>query len=142
MTKKIFTTVKNLLFGSYVIHHSHVTSKIIGYAHYFYNQKIRENQSAIPTIAHNLFSFDFLFVLKGIRHCVWQTKQLNIGGSKCKMFVQNANIGSQMKFIDTIKYYHQSLASLAKSVDQIKTSRIRSSCQKFIKKIQLILQTF
>ena len=39
-----------------------------------------------------------------------------------------------MKFIDTIKYYQQSLASLAKSVDQTKKSRIRSSCQKFTKK--------
>ena len=32
--------------------------------------------------------------------------------------VQYASIGSQVKFIDTIDYYNQSLSSLAKSVDE------------------------
>ena len=43
--------------------------EIIGYAHCFCNLKIRENQNAILVIAHNLFSFDFFFVVKGIRPC-------------------------------------------------------------------------
>ena len=50
VTKKIFTSVKNLLFGSYVIHHSHVTGEIIGYVHWFCNLKITENQNAIPAM--------------------------------------------------------------------------------------------
>ena len=67
VTKNFFTSAKNLSFSSYNIHHSHVTGKIIGYAYFFCNQKVRENQNAIPIIAHNLFSFDFFFVVKGIR---------------------------------------------------------------------------
>lgn len=52
-TKNFFTHVKNLLFGCYVIHHSHLMGEITGYAHCFCNLKIRENQNAIPVIAHN-----------------------------------------------------------------------------------------
>ena len=58
---------------------------------------------------------------------------MNIGGSN-HTNVQYTNIDSQVKFIDKIKYYQQSLASLAKSVDQTEKSRIRSSHQKFIEK--------
>ena len=40
---------------NYAIHHSHVTVEIIGYAHYFYNEKVRENYFKIPVVAHNFF---------------------------------------------------------------------------------------
>lgn len=69
----------SLIYGSYVIHHSHVTGKINGYAHDFCNQKVRENKKVILVFPHNIFSFNFFFVLKSIRLCVWKTKQLNIG---------------------------------------------------------------
>ena len=75
------------------------------------------NTNLTPIFAHNLFSFDFFFVVKGIRLCVWCTKQLNIGGTNLTN-VQYANIGSQVKFIDTFKYYNQSILSLAKSADE------------------------
>ena len=42
-----------------VIHHSHVTGKIIGYAHNFCNLKCKENYFTIPVMAHNQFRFDF-----------------------------------------------------------------------------------
>ena len=48
-----------LIFSKNVIHHSHISGKIIGYAHGFYNQKVRENKKQISVIAHNLFDFDF-----------------------------------------------------------------------------------
>ena len=79
ITKTFLDDVKNIFFTSHVIHHSHVTGKIIVYAQDFCNKKIRENQNPIPVFAHNFFSFDFFFVVKDIRLCVWRTKQLNIG---------------------------------------------------------------
>ena len=91
--------------------------------------------------AHKLFSFGFFFVVKGIRLCVWQTKQLNSGGSSLAN-VHYANIGSQVKFIDTIKHYLQSLSSLAKSADENKKANIRNSCQKFIEKNTTYLTFF
>ena len=97
---------KDLIYGGYVIPHSHVTGEVIGYTHDFCNKKIRENHNLILVFAHNLFSFNFFFVLKGTRLCVWRTKQLNIGGTNLTN-VQYAYIGNQVKFFDTMKYYQQ-----------------------------------
>ena len=90
--------------------------KIVGYAHDFCNKKLKENQNKIPVLTHNLFRFDFFFVVKGLRLCVWRTKNLNIGVRNLT-HVQYANIGNQVKFIDTTKYYQQSLSSLAADAD-------------------------
>ena len=35
VTKDFFKSVRNLLYGSHIIHHSHVTGKIVGYTHDF-----------------------------------------------------------------------------------------------------------
>ena len=120
VTKKNFSSVSDLLFGSYVIHNSHVTREMSVYAHGFCNKNLRETQNLIP-----------VFAQKGIRLCVWQTKQLNIGGANLTN-VQYGNIGSQVKFIDTMKYYQRSLSSLAKSAYENEIASIRNSCQKFI----------
>ena len=70
VTKKFFSSVNHLLFGSYVIHHSHVTGEIAAYARDFFNKKLKETQNLIPVFAHNLFTFDFFFAVKGIKLCV------------------------------------------------------------------------
>lgn len=57
----------------YVIHHSHIMEKIIGYAHPYCSRKVRENYCKRPVKAYNLFKFDFLFLLKGLRSGVWKT---------------------------------------------------------------------
>ena len=59
------------------------------------------------------------------------TKQLYIGGTNLTN-VQYANIGLQVKFIDTMKYYQQSLSSPVKSADENEIANLRNSCQKFI----------
>ena len=112
-----------------MIHHFHVSSQIIGYAHDFCNKKIGKNQTLIPAFAHNLFSFDFFFVVKGVRFCMWRTKQFNIG-EKNLTNVPYANISNQVKFIDTIQYYQQSLSALAKNVNEMEKKN-----KKFLLKI-------
>ena len=62
------------------IHHSHVTGKIIGYAHNFCNLRCKENYYTIPVFAHNQFRFDFFLSLKGFRPSVWETTDVSIGG--------------------------------------------------------------
>ena len=120
------------MFGEIVIYYLHVSGQIIGYAHDFCNRQLKENQKLIPVFAHNLFSFDIFFVVKGIRLCVWRTKSLNIGERSLKN-VHYANIGNQVKFIDTIKYYQQSLSSLASNADKTEKLNIQR-CEKFIRK--------
>ena len=74
---------------------------IIGYAYNLCNHNVRGNRNQISGIAHNLFGFDFLFFLKGLRIRVWQTINLFIGGSNLTN-INFENIGEQIKFIDCI----------------------------------------
>ena len=39
VTKEFFNSVKDLNYGGYAIHHSHVIGEIIGYAHDFFNNE-------------------------------------------------------------------------------------------------------
>ena len=43
------------------LHHSHITGKIMGYAHDFCNMIVRENQNHFSCIAHNFFGFYMYF---------------------------------------------------------------------------------
>ena len=66
-------------------------------------------------IAHNLFGFDMFFFIKGYKATAWGTKDLNIGGTKLT-HINYGNIGVEVKFTDTIKYYQKSLAELASNL--------------------------
>ena len=52
-------------------------------------------------IAHNLFKFDFFFLLKGLRSGVWKTKDINMG-VKNPSDVNFISIGNQIQFVETI----------------------------------------
>ena len=58
-------------------------------------------------IAHNLFGFDTFFLIKGYHARAWGTEDLNIGGTNLT-HINYENIGGEVKFIDTIKYYQKS----------------------------------
>ena len=104
--------VCNIIFEREVIHLSHITGKIIGYA-----RKARENKNKVSITARNLFGFDLLFFFKGLRLGVWRTTNSSIDGSLLTN-INFANIGEQIRFIDTIKYYQQSLSTLAASLTE------------------------
>ena len=70
VTKDFISIILNILNGQTVLHHSHMTGKVIGYAQDFCNKRLKENENLVLAFAHNLFSFDILFVIKGIRLCV------------------------------------------------------------------------
>ena len=61
----------------------------------------------------NLDLIFFLF-LKGFRPTVWETTDISIGG-KNPTNVNFVIIKNQVRFIDTVKYFQQSLGSLAAS---------------------------
>lgn len=123
--KDFFKSIRSLLYGSHVINYSQVTNEIVSYVHDFCNKKVQENQSLIPVFANNLFSFEFFFVAKSIRLCVWRKKQLSIVGTNLTN-VQYARIDTQVKFIDTTKYYQQSLSN------DVEKKNIRQSCKRLI----------
>ena len=130
VSRNFFDSVLNLTLGDVVLHHSHIDGRIFGYVHDFCNQKVKESRPLIPVIAHNLFKFDFFFVLKVLRLCVWKTKDVSIGDRNLTD-IQNATIGDQVKFIDTVKYYQQSLANLAENCDKVVRENIKKSSLQF-----------
>ena len=113
-----------------VVHHSHVRGKIIGYAHDFCNEKCRENYFTIPVIAHNQFRFDFFCFLKGIRPSMWETKEICIDGNATS--INYAIIRNQLQFISSVKYFQQSLASLADSMTDTERENVRKTCKRFL----------
>lgn len=102
-TLDLFENVHRAINVKIHLHHSHGTGKIHGYAYDFCNIKIRENQTLFSCAVPNFSGFDMFFVLKGIRLSVWETQDLNIGGSGLSN-INFASLGSQVKFIDTMKY--------------------------------------
>ena len=97
------------------LHHSHIPGKILGYVHDFCNWTVRENKTELSFIAHNLFGFDAFYFLKGFQASVWGTKNLRVGGNRLTS-IKYMNInGGEIKFIDTLKHYQTSLASLTKT---------------------------
>ena len=59
MSKNFVENLKGIMNNKIHIHHSHINGEIIGYAHSYCNQKVRENKSKVSLIAHNILKFDF-----------------------------------------------------------------------------------
>ena len=108
-----------------MVHHSHVSGKIVSFVH-FCNQKVRENYYSIPVIAHNQFRFNFFFFMQGFRPTVWETTDIKIGAKNASN-INFAAIGNQVRFIDTIKYFQQSLPNLASSMNDVEKQSIRDT---------------
>ena len=66
ISEKFLSNMIAIVRNQRVIHHSHVTGKILGYAHNFCNQKRKENYYTIPIMAHNQLRFDFSFFKKAL----------------------------------------------------------------------------
>ena len=92
---------------------------------------MRENYYTIPVIAHNQFRFDFFFFLKGIRPTVWETSRIKIG-SKNASNINIELIGNQVRFIDTIKYFQQSLGNLGASMTDTEKNNIKKAFERVL----------
>ena len=112
------------------LHHSHITGEIHGYSHDYCNWKYRENKHYVTLIGHNFLGFDIFYMVKGYRSVCWGTKDFNMGGTNLTN-VNFANIGSQVKIIDTLKYYQSTLASITATADEIEKSNIKKTIQNF-----------
>ena len=118
-TKIFFENVYWVINVKVHLHHSHVTGEILGYIHDFCNLKVSGNQTPFTCIAYYFFKFDMFFLLKGVKIPVWNTRDINIGGNGLTA-INFAKFGTQVKFIDTIKYYLKSLGKLASITDLLK----------------------
>ena len=64
--------------------------------------------------AQFFFGFDMYFFIRRYRAAAWNSKNLNSGGTGPTR-INFANINNTHKFIDTLKYYQQSLPQLRKT---------------------------
>ena len=115
------------------IHHSHITGEIIGHEHDFCNLKMRENNIFIPLIGHNFLGFGISYMVKGFRSSVWGTDELRMGGKKL-INMNFANISTQVKIIDTLKYYQTSLANISSTVTVEEKKNIEETVDLYLKK--------
>ena len=60
-----------------------------------------------------------------------QTRDITIGG-KSPTELNFASIGNQVQFLDTIKYFQQSLSGLASSLTDKEKEAIYGECEKFL----------
>ena len=63
--------------------------------------------------------------IRGYRAKAWNSKDLNIGGTGLTK-INFANINNTHKFIDTLKYYQQSLSQLTKTASEEEKESIKN----------------
>ena len=130
-TKNMFNKLYKVINSKVHLHHSHIPGEVIGNSHDFCNWKVRENQPGVSLIGHNFLGFDIFYMVKGYRSTCWGTKDLNMGGTTNVNF---ANISSQVKIIDTLKYFQTTLANLAATANDNEKNNIKKLTQQFLEK--------
>ena len=72
-----------------------------------------------------------VFLTKEIRLSAWGTKHINIDRNGLTS-VNFANIRSQVKFIDTMKYFLVRLGKLASTLDDVEKNRVEKQTLYFL----------
>ena len=80
------------------------------------------------------------FLLKGIRLLMWGMKDINIGGGGLGN-INFASLGSQLKFIDTMKYYLSSLGSLPSTLNDVEKMHVKKLTLQFLNQRDYFSQT-
>ena len=113
-SNKFFEVVYHLMFVKIHLYHSHVTSKILGYSDNFCNWWVEENHICISCLVDNFLGFDTYFLIKGIKLSAWETKYINVDRSNITK-ITFANVGTQVKFENTLMFYQKSLGQLSQT---------------------------
>ena len=109
-----------------------MTGKILGYVHDFCNWRLRENETDFVIFVHNFFGFDMYFLWKGFQATAWGPKDINLGGRNLTS-TNFANIGSETKFINTLKYYQKSLRQLAATLSVNEKLAVQKLTEQFLR---------
>ena len=85
--------------------------------------------SEIPFVAHNFFGFDLFYFMKTYIASAWCSKELNIGGINLTLY---GNINSEIKLIDSLKFYEQSLGELSSTLTPEERTAVKNLAEKFL----------
>ena len=75
--------------------------------------------------------------MKGLRAGSWRTRDIFVGG-KNPTDINFGHLGDQVVFIDSIKYFQQSLGTLAETMTDNEKLAIRKECKKFVLKDEVL----
>ena len=64
LSKSFIKNLKGIMNNKTYIYHSHISGKIISYAHSFCKAKVRENKYKMTVVTLNFFRFDFFFFIE------------------------------------------------------------------------------
>ena len=90
----------------------------------------QENRK-ISFIAHIFIGFDLFYFIKAYIACAWRSKELNIGGNNLT-HANYGNISSEIKLIDSLKFYQRSLGELSSTLTNIEKNAIKNVTEKFL----------
>ena len=81
LSKKFIDNLLGILDSTYQLHHSHVRGKNNRFCSQLLQPKC---YFKIPVVAHNLFRFNFFFLVKGLTSDMWRTRDIKIGGKNAR----------------------------------------------------------
>ena len=81
------------------------------------------------------------FLIKGIRISVWGRKDVITDGTGLTN-INFASIGTQVKFIDTMKYFLASLGQLASTLEEVEKARVEKLTLPFLNQYSYFSQTW
>ena len=110
------------------LHHSHIFGKILGFPHDFCNTKVTKKSA--PVIALKLFGFHLYYFIKAYIASAWCSKELNFGRTNLRQ-INFSNITGEIKFIDSLKYYQNSLAELASALSDEEKISVKKLTEQF-----------
>ena len=91
---------------------------------------IERETNEIPLIAHNFFGFDLFYYMKAYIASAWESKELNIGGNNLTR-ANYSNIKSEIKLIDSFKFYQRSLGELSSTLTNTEKNAVKKIMEKF-----------
>ena len=71
------------------------------------------------------------YFIKGYRASAWGWKDLNFGGNNLTS-IYFGNIGNEIKFIDTLKYYQKNLGELSSTLTENEKKSVKTSALQFL----------
>ena len=79
---------------------------------------------------HSFIGFDLFYFIKAYIACAWRSKELNIGGNNLT-HANYGNISSEIKLIDSLKFYQRSFGELSSTLTNIEKNAIKNVTEKF-----------
>ena len=103
---------------------------------FFAIKKLERMMIFFVCLAHNIFGFDFYFIMRGIMLPVYKSNDSQVGSSNL-VNINFTRLSSQIKFFDTLNDYQESLAAILSTATVESTILIEKATSQFLCSINL-----